>query len=55
MGRPLSAIRSERAGLVLALVHDGRVIMGIREDPVVAAGDGLLVAEPAAGHVRHAH
>ncbi|MGP8001467.1 MAG: ion channel [Streptosporangiaceae bacterium] len=55
VGRPLSAIRSERAGLVLALVHDGRVIMGIREDPVVAAGDGLLVAEPAAGHVRHAH
>ncbi|HTT54348.1 MAG TPA: hypothetical protein VMH35_23400 [Streptosporangiaceae bacterium] len=55
MGRPLSAIRSERAGLVLALVHDGRVIMGIQEDPAVAAGDRLLVAEPAAGHARRPH
>jgi hypothetical protein len=38
-------VRSERAGLVLGLVHDGRVIMGISEDPVVAVGDNLLVAQ----------
>ena len=45
VGKPLSAVRSERDGLVLGLVHDGRVIMGIGEDPVVAAGDNLLVAQ----------
>ncbi len=46
VGRPLSAIRDERAGLVLGLVHDGRFLLGIGEDPVVAAGDQLLLAEP---------
>jgi voltage-gated potassium channel len=44
-GKPLSAIRDERSGLVLGLVHDGQFSMGIGEDPVVAAGDSLLVAE----------
>jgi voltage-gated potassium channel len=47
-GRPLSAIRNERDGLVLGLVHDGKVTLGIGSDPVVAAGDHLLVAEKAA-------
>ncbi|HEX3389276.1 MAG TPA: ion channel [Streptosporangiaceae bacterium] len=51
VGRPLSAVRSERSGLVLGLVHEGRVIMGIGEDPVIAAGDHLLVAEPERDHV----
>jgi len=46
VGKPLSAIRDERAGLVLGLVHDGRFVLGIGEDPVVASGDRLLVAEP---------
>ena len=46
VGRPLSSVRSERSGLVLGLVHEGRVIMGIGEDPVIAEGDHLLVAEP---------
>jgi voltage-gated potassium channel len=55
VGRPLSAVRGEQAGLVLALVHDGRVVMGIGEDPVVAAGDRLLVAQAAPEHPRHAH
>ncbi|MGH3069308.1 MAG: NAD-binding protein [Streptosporangiaceae bacterium] len=50
VGRPLSSVRSERSGLVLGLVHEGRVIMGIGEDPVIAAGDHLLVAEPERGH-----
>jgi voltage-gated potassium channel len=45
-GRPLSAIRDERAGLVLGLVHDGRFTLGIADDPVVADGDRLLVAVP---------
>ena len=52
VGRPLSSVRSERSGLVLGLVHEGRVIMGIGEDPVIADGDHLLVA--AAGHGRPA-
>ena len=50
VGRALSSVRTERSGLVLGLVHQGRVIMGISEDPVVADGDHLLVAEP--GHGR---
>ncbi|HEY1642750.1 MAG TPA: ion channel [Streptosporangiaceae bacterium] len=45
-GRPLSAIREERSGLVLGLVHGGRFSLGIADDPVVAAGDRLLVAVP---------
>lgn len=47
VGKALSAVRDERSGLVLGLVHDGRFTLGIGEDPVVAAGDRLLVAEPA--------
>ena len=50
VGRALSSVRTERSGLVLGLVHQGRVIMGIGEDPVIADGDHLLVAEP--GHGR---
>lgn len=51
-GRPLSAIRNERDGLVLGLVHDGKVTLGIGDDPVIAAGDHLLVAEKATGTQR---
>jgi len=53
VGRALSAIRDERGGLVLGLVHDGRFTLGLDEDPVVAAGDRVLIAEQApAGHRR---
>jgi voltage-gated potassium channel len=52
IGRPLSAIRDEREGLVLGLVHDGRFLLGIGEDPVLAPGDSLLLAEPAPTSVR---
>jgi voltage-gated potassium channel len=48
-GRPLSAIRNEREGLVLALVHDGQLTLGIGADPVIAPGDRLLVAEKSTG------
>ncbi len=44
-GRPLSAIRDERDGLVLGLVHDGTFTLGLGEDPVVQAGDRLVIAE----------
>ena len=49
IGRPLSAIRSERAGLVLGLVRDGTFRLGLGEDPVVAPGDSLLLAEARTG------
>jgi voltage-gated potassium channel len=45
VGKPLSAVRGARDGLVLGLVHDGKFSLGIGEDPVVTAGDRLLVAE----------
>ena len=45
VGRPLSAIRDERDGLVLGLVHGGRFKLGVGDDPIVQAGDRLLVAE----------
>lgn len=44
-GRPLSAIRDERDGLVLGLVHDGTFTLGLGEDLVVQAGDRLVIAE----------
>jgi voltage-gated potassium channel len=49
VGKPLSAIRDQRAGLVLGLVRDGEFTLGIGEDPVVAAGDRLLVAKRSRG------
>jgi voltage-gated potassium channel len=49
VGKALSAIRDERAGLVLGLVHDGRFLLGIGDDPVVAPGDRLLIAQPMHG------
>ena len=52
VGRPLSAIRSERLGLVLGLVRDGQFSLGLADDPVIAAGDRLLVAEAAAAGKR---
>jgi voltage-gated potassium channel len=45
IGQPLSAVRDERSGLVLGLVHAGQFTLGIGEDPVIAAGDRLLIAE----------
>jgi voltage-gated potassium channel len=47
VGRPLSAIRDERAGLVLGLIQNGKFQLGIGDDPVVGSGDRLLIAQPA--------
>jgi voltage-gated potassium channel len=46
VGKRLSAVRDERSGLVLGLVHEGTFMLGIGEDPLVAPGDQLLIAEP---------
>ena len=48
VGKRLSAIRGERAGLVLGLVRNGEFSLGLGDDPVIASGDRLLVAEVAA-------
>ncbi len=52
IGKTLSAVRDERGGLVLGVVHAGRFTLGIGEDPVIASGDRLLVAD-AASAARH--
>ena len=55
VGKALSAIRDERGGLVLGLVHEGQFTLGLGtgEDPVVTAGDRLLIAQPtSASHRR---
>jgi voltage-gated potassium channel len=46
VGKRLGAIRNERNGLVLGLVRGGEFTLGL-DDPVVEAGDRLLVAEAA--------
>ena len=45
IGKALSTVRDERSGLVLGLVHDGSFTLGLAEDPVIQAGDYLLLAE----------
>jgi len=49
VGKSLSAVRDERAGLVLGLVHEGRFTLGLADDPVIAVGDSLLIAEATSG------
>ncbi|MHB8191421.1 MAG: ion channel [Ferrimicrobium sp.] len=43
VGMALSRVRAEHDGLVLGLVHDNSVDMGIALDPVLVAGDQLLL------------
>lgn len=45
VGKQLSAVRDEREGLVLGLVHDGKFSLGLADDPTIGAGDYLLIAE----------
>jgi voltage-gated potassium channel len=45
IGKALSAVRDERSGLVLGVIHGREFTLGIGEDPVVTAGDRLLIAE----------
>jgi voltage-gated potassium channel len=47
IGKTLSAVRDKRGGLVLGVVHAGRFTLGIGEDPVIAPGDRLLIADAA--------
>jgi voltage-gated potassium channel len=45
VGKQLSAVRDERDGLVLGLVHDGKFSLGLADDPTVGPDDYLLIAE----------
>jgi voltage-gated potassium channel len=45
LGKPLSAVRNDRDGLVLGLVQGGALTLGIGHDPIVATGDSLLVVD----------
>ncbi len=50
IGKRLSAVRAEQAaGLVLGMVRGGKVVLGVGDDPVLASGDHLLIAEPVSG------
>jgi voltage-gated potassium channel len=44
VGRTLSAVRDKRDDLVLGLVQNGKFTLGVGDDPVVQAGDRLLLA-----------
>lgn len=43
---PLSAARERERGVVLGAVQDGRVVMGVVDDPLLKAGDRILVLDP---------
>jgi voltage-gated potassium channel len=47
VGKRLSTVRDERDGLVLGIVSAGKFTLGIAQDPVIEAGDTLLIAEVA--------
>jgi voltage-gated potassium channel len=52
-GQRLSEVRGQHGGLVLGLVHDDRLTLGVTHDPVVEAGDRLLIAERDSRPARH--
>jgi voltage-gated potassium channel len=57
VGKHLSAVRDERAGLVLGLVQNGKFTLGLGDDPLIGADDSLLIAEstrPTAASIRRA-
>jgi voltage-gated potassium channel len=54
VGKRLSTVRTEHTGLVLGLVRSGEFTLGVDDDPIIAAGDRLLIAE-AKGVPQEAH
>jgi len=51
--RPLSALRAERAELILGVVSGGSLSLGVGDDPDVAAGDVLLLVKAGLPRRRH--
>jgi voltage-gated potassium channel len=54
-GLTVSAARAQHGDLVLAIVHNGEVIMGVNNDPTLSAGDRMLVLCPSDGSRHHGH
>jgi voltage-gated potassium channel len=54
VGLTMNAARKGHVNLILAVVHEGEVMMGVNNDPTLAAGDRLIVLYPStksrAGH-----
>jgi voltage-gated potassium channel len=50
IAQPLSRARETAGTLVLGIVRGAHVDLGVGGDPVLAAGDALIVLEPAAPH-----
>jgi voltage-gated potassium channel len=48
VSKPLSNARGRSGSLVLGISRDGKVDLGVGDDPVLRAGDCLIVLEPAA-------
>jgi voltage-gated potassium channel len=46
VGQKVSAVRCRDHTLVLGIVHAGKVDLALRDDPILAEGDRLLVARP---------
>ncbi len=47
MGQSLSMARSRSAAVVLAVVHNNKVLLGVNHDPLIEADDSALVLMPA--------
>lgn len=47
-GQKLSTLRGSQRGMVLGAVHDGRVVMGVTDDPILTDQDRLLILQPKA-------
>ncbi len=43
VGQPISKVRAEHDGLVLGIVKRGKVMVGVADDPILEAGDSLLL------------
>lgn len=48
-GRRLRSLEGDDLGMVMGAVHDGRVVLGVVEDPVLDEDDRVLVLQPDAG------
>lgn len=46
VGLTISAARTRNDDLILAVVHEGVVMMGVNNDPTLTAGDRLIVLSP---------
>jgi voltage-gated potassium channel len=46
VSHPLSHARATAGSLVLGIAREGRVDLGVGDDPILAAGDRLVVLDP---------